>query len=794
MLSIKSKMLLMVVSLMTVTLLAVTFTSQKNFELEVEDLYQKLLRNSLHTVTQIIEDEYNDLVSLELAAIARRRVLMENMSLAVLSSLQTYYDLSKSGKMSVPEAQKITLTWLKHLRYGADQYFFVCNANLIGLGHPLTEMVGKEWLGFPDVKLQEAFPPVRAALRTRKHAYTVLSWPTLAGPGLVKQLGYFSYFSEWQWVIGTSVRLDDIEKDTQEKQETILKNLANIIPHLNFAAAGQFYLFDGKEKILISPAKSSGNLLLPPDDPSLPHRLRQLMEAARNFGKVSKDSAFSLGEKRYQHLTYAGYFKPLDWYVVLSIPQDALSAPVTNLITRQLYLILAILLVGVGSAIFISSKITDRLLALSNYAQELPRKNFTLEDTQLLNRIPLADGADEVGQLIKSFRFMETQLHHNVKTLAKSQEALENLVQERTSELVQVNEALKREIAERKLTEAALRENQERFRAFMDNSPTIAWAKDESGRYVFLSRTFEKRLGVRLEDWRGKTDFDFWPPDIAARLQEDDQAFLASGQTMEVCEQNIDPDDEGRYWWMCKFIFRDAGGGRYVGGIGLDITASKQAEELIQASLQEKEVLLKEIHHRTKNNLQVVCSLLKLQASRLEDLQLRRALQDTENRVRSMALVHEKLYQSNSLSHVDLKDYMKEIIYFLMTTYQSESERISLQLDLHSVTVSIETAMPCGLIVNELISNALKYAFPDGCEGTLSISLRPTEDDAIELRVADDGVGLPFEFDIRNTDSLGYKLVASLGENQLRGELEVRGDKGTEFRLRFREQDYKPRV
>jgi two-component sensor histidine kinase len=159
-----------------------------------------------------------------------------------------------------------------------------------------------------------------------------------------------------------------------------------------------------------------------------------------------------------------------------------------------------------------------------------------------------------------------------------------------------------------------------------------------------------------------------------------------------------------------------------------------------------------------------------------------------------MALVHEKLYQSHDLSHIDLKDYINDLAYFLWTVYQTESERITLKLDLQSVIVNIETAMPCGLIINELTSNAIKYAFPGLQKGTIELSLRATKDRDIELRVADNGVGLPPALDLWKTDSLGLKLVTTLGKNQLNGKLEVRREQGTEFLIIFQELDYKPRI
>jgi PAS domain S-box-containing protein len=232
----------------------------------------------------------------------------------------------------------------------------------------------------------------------------------------------------------------------------------------------------------------------------------------------------------------------------------------------------------------------------------------------------------------------------------------------------------------------------------------------------------------------------------------------------------------------------------YYEGITQDITDRKQAEETIKASLQENEVLLKELYHRTKNNLQVVSSLLKLQSNRFSDPTVQHAFQDTMNRIWSMSKVHEKLYQSKNLSYIDLKDYIQELVNFLLMNYQTEYGKISLHLDLQSVIVNIDTAMPCGLIINELVSNAIKYAFPGGRKGKISIFLGTTQDDDIELRVADDGVGLPPELDLKNIDSLGLTLAIDLAKRQLKGQVEVRREQGMEFHLLFKKSDFKPKI
>jgi PAS domain S-box-containing protein len=216
-----------------------------------------------------------------------------------------------------------------------------------------------------------------------------------------------------------------------------------------------------------------------------------------------------------------------------------------------------------------------------------------------------------------------------------------------------------------------------------------------------------------------------------------------------------------------------------------DVTRRTVAEEQLKASLHEKEALLKEIHHRVKNNLQVISSLLALQARAVTDETTKKKFQESRDRIHSMALLHESLYQSDNLAWIDFPEYIKQLAAHLFRSYGVTAERIRLRAELDRLFLNMDTAVPCGLIINELISNSLKYAFPEGREGEIHVELRETADRTADLTVADDGVGLAPGFDWVNARSLGLRLVRTLAQ-QLDASLEMGEGPGTRFHLRFR--------
>ncbi|MBM3300460.1 MAG: GAF domain-containing protein, partial [Deltaproteobacteria bacterium] len=220
-----------------------------------------------------------------------------------------------------------------------------------------------------------------------------------------------------------------------------------------------------------------------------------------------------------------------------------------------------------------------------------------------------------------------------------------------------------------------------------------------------------------------------------------------------------------------------------------EISQRKAAEQHIRKSLKEKEALLQEVHHRVKNNLQIISSLLALQRNQVRDEKTLDVLRDSQSRIRSMAFIHEHLYRSPELSRVNFADYIKDLVGALLQSYSDVSARIKLTLDLQPVFLGVSTALPCGLVLNEVVSNCLKHAFPDARLGVIAIQLRRRAEREYELTISDDGVGLPRDLDYRDSQTLGLRLVTNLTELQLRGSLEIRSETGTSVCVRFEDRE-----
>ena len=349
-----------------------------------------------------------------------------------------------------------------------------------------------------------------------------------------------------------------------------------------------------------------------------------------------------------------------------------------------------------------------------------------------------------------------------------------------------------RDISDHKRAEESLRASEERFRSVMENMSEGLILFDEQGviyRNPASLRIFDFKAGQYIEYRDLSIQWKSWDEDGRPLPFEE---WPLSRVLRHECFQNqvlhLVGVETGRELWASYNGFSILGtdGKLTLGFITIrDITENKAAEKALKASLAEKEVLLKEIHHRVKNNMQVISSLVSLEADESKDAVVRDVLRDVTHRVRSMALVHERLYQSADLARIDFAEYTESLLGYLWRSYGGDASNIHFTTDLEKVSLPVSEAVPCGLILNELISNALKHAFPDNREGQVHVSLQNNQEGQVVLYVRDNGVGLPGDYDWKKAPSLGLRLVRMLA-GQINADVEVTSSAGTEFKTIIR--------
>jgi two-component sensor histidine kinase len=224
------------------------------------------------------------------------------------------------------------------------------------------------------------------------------------------------------------------------------------------------------------------------------------------------------------------------------------------------------------------------------------------------------------------------------------------------------------------------------------------------------------------------------------------------------------------------------------------ILKNKRATDELKSTLEDKTALIQELYHRTRNNMQVICSMLSLKTQYLDDESIIQIFKEMKNRIYSMSLVHEKLYQAQHLSRLNLNSYFRELAHLNMENYRSALRRVDIKCDMESMQVLFDTAIPCGLVLNELLSNAFKFAFPENREGTITIGLHKPEPDVIEFSVSDDGVGVPEDFDWRQDGDFGLGIVKIVAEHQLQGTVEFDSQNGVTWKISFKKGFYSERV
>ncbi|MBF0505453.1 MAG: CHASE domain-containing protein [Nitrospirae bacterium] len=370
------------------------------------------------------------------------------------------------------------------------------------------------------------------------------------------------------------------------------------------------------------------------------------------------------------------------------------------------------------------------------------------------------------------------------EALRKAYTEVEMKVQERTAELNAANTALTAEIIERKQADEALQESERKYRTLIETTDTGFVILDKNGLVLDANAEYVRLAGhQRLEDILGRSVMEWTAGHDCARNAAEVKKCFEEGSVRNL---NIDYIDKDGKITPIEINATVVGRGKDLLVVTLcrDITERKKAVELMKQSLKEKEALLREIHHRVKNNMAVVSSLLSLQSETIENATVRSLFRESQQRVKSMALVHEKLYQTKDLSSINFEEYIKSIISEIIGLYRIDTGTITMEINIEDIELDLEAAVPCGLIINELLTNALKYAFPDNRSGVLSVHFTKAED-TYTLSIKDNGVGLPGGLDYKEARTLGLQLVNVL-TRQLRGTFQIKSDEGTEAIVTFK--------
>jgi len=337
------------------------------------------------------------------------------------------------------------------------------------------------------------------------------------------------------------------------------------------------------------------------------------------------------------------------------------------------------------------------------------------------------------------------------------------------------------DVTESRLAQKALEASEERNRTILRTAQDGYWLVDLEGRFLDVNDAYCELSGYSREELLGMSIRDL------EAQESDDQIAAHRARVQAVGHDRFETRHrrkDGKLFDLevnVTFLAHD--GGRLFTFLR-DITERKAAEAQIRASLQEKEVLLKEVHHRVKNNLQVIASLLNLQSAQLHSDEAVGLLRESQNRIHSLALIHEKLYRSSDLARIQFRDYVRDLASSLVATLSPADATITVRVEVEELDLGVDTAIPVALVINELVSNSLKHAFRGRREGTIEISLRSTEPQRFLLAVADDGVGLPSDGEHGRAGSLGLQLVDVLA-TQLRGSISARNEHGARFELAF---------
>ncbi len=494
--TIRSRILGLVIILMAATSLTFTFITTRNYRSVNTSQYHHLADESVDSVIRVIDAEYNDLLTYELTAINNQRSLMENLGNSILVMADSFYIQQKAGLLTEQAAKEQCLNQIGRYRYQKDNFFFICDVDLTGMLHPNKQMLGKKWIEFEDIQKREALSLVQKIIKNKKRTFTVFMWPRPEDMKLVKQLGFFLYYPQWEWIIGTAYQIGQIKQQSMKKEERILSKLDQIIGEFNINEVGGIFIFNRSGDVILHTSRLE-KLDVSLAGKELVKTIGTLqIRAGNEFKNPVKYEYKDKDQKKHPQTAYIKHYPYLDWNIASFIDDVELEKPGDAIAVRQLILFLGVLAVGIILSVFISKKIAFSLSLLAKYARQIPHHHFNSQKNPVLESIRATADNEETRQLTDAFAFMEAELGKNIEQLDRHRRNLEELVELRTRELTDAN--------------LNLQESERNLKAVLSASP-VGIGRIVDRKLSWANKTMYKMIGYDQNSLLGQSAQVLYP-------------------------------------------------------------------------------------------------------------------------------------------------------------------------------------------------------------------------------------------------------------------------------------------
>jgi phosphoserine phosphatase RsbU/P len=432
--SIKTKILFLFVVIMLSMALILIFITDRDVGRAVLEMEQKSIRNAMYLIKLNVENEYKNLLFHKISMLSERKDYMKTLSSFVIAGINDYHKMARQGVIPEADARQLALDWTEGLRYANGAHFFVYDEAGVILAHPNSALVGKNFSAVKDVKGQSLFHSMRQKSEQEGEGFATFSWDDMGVGKESRQLGYFTYYPKWNWMIGTAVQTEDIELEATKKLELIVKELKTTFAKTRIAQTGHLFVFNGAGQIVIHPYLSSQDLATAKNPATGSLLLDDFKAAAKHPDQPIEylwKNPLNSEEDLSEYESYVEYFKTLDWYIVSVARTDEIDLPARQLVMRQTVFIAIIFAVGMFLAYLFVHRISQHLKKLTDHAKQLPAHDFASPETELPKIEQLAAKyRDEVGKLAEAFVFMETSLKQYIVDLRETTAAKERIESE----------------------------------------------------------------------------------------------------------------------------------------------------------------------------------------------------------------------------------------------------------------------------------------------------------------------------------------------------------------------------